>query len=58
MCTVYLPIVRIVIYHFIHINDISVIILCFLLPVVRKSDEDVEDIDDDVYCSIAVTQYM
>lgn len=30
ICTVYLPIFMIIIYHFIHINDISVIILlCF-----------------------------
>ncbi len=25
---------------------------------VRKSDEDVEDLDEDVYCCIAVTKYM
>ncbi len=25
---------------------------------VRKSDEDVDDLDEDVYCSIAVTKYM
>ncbi len=25
---------------------------------VRKSDEDVEDLDEDVYCSIAVTKHM
>ncbi len=25
---------------------------------VRKSDEVIEDLDEDVYCSIAVTKYM
>ncbi len=25
---------------------------------VRKSDEDFEDLDEDVYCSIAVTKHM
>ncbi len=25
---------------------------------VRKNDEDVEDLDEDVYCSIAVTKYI
>ncbi len=25
---------------------------------VRKNDEDVEDLDEDVYCSIAVMKYM
>ncbi len=27
-------------------------------PYVRKCDEDIEDIDEDVYCSIAVTKCM
>ncbi len=28
------------------------------LDVVRKNDEDVEDLDEDVYCSIAATKYL
>ncbi len=27
-------------------------------PYARKCDEDIEDIDEDVYCSIAVTKCM
>ncbi len=27
-------------------------------PVVKKCEEDVEDLDEDVNCSIAVTKYM
>ncbi len=29
-----------------------------LVPIVRKNYEDFEDLDEDVYCSIAVTKYM
>ncbi len=28
------------------------------ITIIKKSDEDVKDLDEDVYCSIAVTKHM